>query len=678
MCIRDRSTTTRSKKLIAPAKNIDSDFVGNIRITKLDTSSSGKFLIKKNPKAIDPPICTNCLKYLSYFNSRGIPFSCPLCGTDGQHGSVPHMQDAFAKKSAFVSSVDNRLGKPISKSSRSGFRFQARRCMVTFPGHIDKLAYTDFILQKRPDATVFVAHETAEKPDEGKHPYPHSHILINFDNCKIRPDFTDPHCFCLHGKTQCDIDSKLDKGLRSHGNIVIPQDTQHWANMHLYICKEDTDNKDQLTALHHSLTGFYNNVTSAPSLKAALSRPDILPSEILATKLCWDHKSTDFVLPDNYKKIDDLSLWQKWILNSLLTQSSLNSELNRTITWIYDKVGRHGKSDFLKYCFQTLNTVSYDFHFIKAVKDTSVVASNIESALLQGWTGKFLILDLARDSSTKNIYESVEMILDGLITISRYIAKSIDLPRNCIVAIFANFFPDFDKLSLDRWLLFDISNCHWNQLPFQYNVPDWKSSYENFVRDTDDNQDFLDDMDAQIKKYIAHKKRTHSFSSPSQYQKDAAYQYSNIINNKILTSMQLENNRISWSFDPKSFIKQFPQYKKFLNYHHDKIAAKDHKIKFNSLLNDINQQFGDDPESVVTFSISPTDSSDKTTVLSPHIPKKPSFNPQFFTLDRPKKLQPPVHLSSDDDDLDSFDGIPDPKTYNLLTRYKMGKKSGKF
>jgi hypothetical protein len=635
------------------------------------SKKTGKFTISKPSKTIDPPNCTNCTKNLDFFDSRHEPFTCPLCGTSGKYGSVPHMADAFAKKSKFLSSVDNRLGKPITNSnSKSSFRFTARRCMVTVPGHIDKAAYTDFILQKRPDATVFVAHETAEKPDEGKHPYPHSHILINFDNCKSRPDFTDPHCFCLLGKHQCELDAKLDKGLRSHCNIVIPQDTQHWANMHLYICKEDTDNKDQLTSLHHSLTGFYNNVTSAPSLKAALSRPDILPSEILATKLCWDHKSTDFVLPDNYKKIDDLSLWQKWILNSLLTQSSLNSLLNRTITWIYDKVGRHGKSDFLKYCFQTLNTVSYDFHFIKSVKDTSVVASNIESALLQGWTGKFLIIDLARDANGNNLYESVEMILDGLITISRYIARSIKLPHNCIVAVFANCFPNFAKLSLDRWLLFDISDCDWNQLPFQYNVADWKSSYKQLTRDTDDNQDFLDEMDDQIKIYIAHKKRTHSFSSHSQYQKAATSRYSKIINNKILTSMQLENNRISWSFDPVSFIKQFPQYKKFLNYHHNKLALKEDKKKILSQLSEWDNILTD-PSNVPSIVNNSTVGTEKTIIFTNTDLNGPTFHIENVLIDNPEIpstwiITPVTKV---------VDSIPSPKTFSLVSAYKKSLKS---
>lgn len=135
--------------------------------------------------------------------------------------------------------------------------------------------------------------------------------------------------------------------------------------------------------------------------------------------------------------IDEPRAWQVEVL------ATVNSPVhNRAVYWFYDATGNTGKSHMGRYLFD-----HYDAFYSNGGKATDIVYA---------YNGqRIAVFDYVRDSEQFVNYGAIEQIKNGILFSSKYssIVKRFDTPH---VFIFANFFPAKDKMSADRWRIFEI------------------------------------------------------------------------------------------------------------------------------------------------------------------------------------------------------------------------------
>ncbi len=152
------------------------------------------------------------------------------------------------------------------------------------------------------------------------------------------------------------------------------------------------------------------------------------------------------------RRSENLRDWQKELLHKLLTNTN-----KRTVFWIVDEVGNQGKSWFAAYL--------QDEHHCLAVAGTGkdmMYSANIWSQENKFCTPDFVIFDIPRsafktDGSLAISWGGLEMLLNGRGFSSKYESgawKFGGQPR--AVVVFANQYPDKDKMSNDRWQIMTI------------------------------------------------------------------------------------------------------------------------------------------------------------------------------------------------------------------------------
>lgn len=121
---------------------------------------------------------------------------------------------------------------------------------------------------------------------------------------------------------------------------------------------------------------------------------------------------------------------------------------NRTINWFFDRTGNIGKSAITKYmCF---------FH--KVIVISKGKYSDIMNYLFT-INSEFdtVIFDLPRNNGNNISYDAIESIKNGLIFNTKYeTGQKLFKPPHVIV--FANEKPDINKLSIDRWRIYEIDS----------------------------------------------------------------------------------------------------------------------------------------------------------------------------------------------------------------------------
>lgn len=481
--------------------------------------------------------CDFCKSHHHYYQN----FTCYKCGFTKGEG-VEKFQQLYDKltdkQKSFIKTVEHK-SKHI-KPDR--FRLSSKRVFATFPGHIDKQMYTQFILNKVPDSTVFIAHETADESD----PYPHSHCIISFPK---RVDWSGSHCLCFVGKHQCIQNQSLPKGQRTHCNIKLPSSNKHWANMHKYICKEDKSNEQELMKLYYQLSGFTTSIWDHDTIHSALSDPDIKSNEVIPAIHAWQHKPLTFnqfeVIP-----FQDLSSWQQWLFSNILKLFNIKLEDHREVGWIVDFDGNKGKTKAVRYAFTTLNQIRYDFLTLKSLAGQKAIATSVETARNQGWTGKAVLVDLVRACQKNDIYAPIESIVDGMFTSQKYHNNNTILPRGCIIYVLANFMPKFnDTLSIDRWRVYDITTCNWDDLPYTFHVLEWLKLKDQLLL----NPSFI--IPIRNKYDERNKLLAMSYSQLTKKQLREAIHHE--VDMYALQILRNKYGRLKWTFDPRIIPKEY-------------------------------------------------------------------------------------------------------------------------
>lgn len=136
---------------------------------------------------------------------------------------------------------------------------------------------------------------------------------------------------------------------------------------------------------------------------------------------------------DGVPKYDELKPWQKEIVELVKQYPD-----GRTIYWYYDKKGGVGKTTMARYLMKHHKAA----YIQGAKKDVLYAAAQTETRLY--------VFGFARTVENYVSYESLECIKDALYFAAKY--ESATVFRNWShVLVFANFEPDYSKLSSDRW-----------------------------------------------------------------------------------------------------------------------------------------------------------------------------------------------------------------------------------
>lgn len=147
-------------------------------------------------------------------------------------------------------------------------------------------------------------------------------------------------------------------------------------------------------------------------------------------------------IKDPLKDIE-LYEWQEDVVNIV------NSEPDkRTIYWYYDEIGNTGKSALVKHLI-----LNYGVIVLGGLKNDMFYA--LTKLIDDNKNIKNIVVDVPRAIKNKISMSAFEEIKNGVLFSGKYESKSIVF-NNPNIIIFANFEPNYEKLSLDRWKVFNI------------------------------------------------------------------------------------------------------------------------------------------------------------------------------------------------------------------------------
>ena len=157
----------------------------------------------------------------------------------------------------------------------------------------------------------------------------------------------------------------------------------------------------------------------------------------------------------------DLRLWQRQLL-AMLTQGASQARLrDRKVLWLQDKLGRTGKSRFIKHLAmnsQKLGIVCKKIPIDRPDRIRAALTKLSKKANVDLYMFDFTRTQ-GEDTSFKDLFEVIEEIKNGYIVDTMYGNYSQTFLHPAMVAIFTNEdILGFDKfLSQDRWEAFVLS-----------------------------------------------------------------------------------------------------------------------------------------------------------------------------------------------------------------------------
>lgn len=151
-----------------------------------------------------------------------------------------------------------------------------------------------------------------------------------------------------------------------------------------------------------------------------------------------------FGMPKPLKIISELFDWQKEAETLLLAEPD-----GRSVHWWYDELGGKGKSSFCKYMVCSHNAVCIQGG---KLADIMNIIFNTDMSCVNA-----VIIDIPRTNRNAVSYASIECILNGMITNTKYeTGRKIFNPPN--VLVLSNFSPEMSNLSMDRWKIKNLNH----------------------------------------------------------------------------------------------------------------------------------------------------------------------------------------------------------------------------
>lgn len=135
---------------------------------------------------------------------------------------------------------------------------------------------------------------------------------------------------------------------------------------------------------------------------------------------------------------------QNRILNNLRDQG------DREIDVVIDPYGNTGKTWLARHLYQK----GLGFYVPPTIKDERAIIQYVANGYRME---PIVVIDIARSTKwTNSLYVAIETVKDGLVYDARYKTTVRDI-HGCKVLVTCNVCPKLDKLSRDRWRLFDAN-----------------------------------------------------------------------------------------------------------------------------------------------------------------------------------------------------------------------------
>ena len=315
------------------------------------------------------------------------------------------------------------------------FRIANKYLLLTYKTHLKKKKFRKWFREetRRDDCHIYMCHENGDaNPDT---PYEHTHVAVFFEGKAY--DIKNCRKFDYKG-----IHPRIDK---------VKNKKEFFKNVIKYIEKEDKDicENDIDKKLVEEHGGDFTKVEKqlkkiweAKNIQDAFESMENL-RDAQAVDLLFRHRPMELPEPDLHR--EDFFEWQEGLFDLLN-----NPPRSREIYWYWSKEGGVGKTEFAKYCCLT---EPEKFKMMNNVGRIADFSQNIKNFFDSGWRGNVIFLNLSRAYADRsNIYESCEIIKDGLVTCTKYAGGQIWLPKMHVV-VFANFKPDKEKISRDRLII---------------------------------------------------------------------------------------------------------------------------------------------------------------------------------------------------------------------------------
>jgi hypothetical protein len=317
------------------------------------------------------------------------------------------------------------------QSSSSNFQLKSKRLFLTY-SQADSLTkdvidlHLRILFQPEFLNDLIIARETHQ--DGGQH----FHVAIDYE----QPFRTrNPRVFDING---------------IHPNIKSVRNAAEFKKVLNYISKEDPDVN---RGFNDEIDEFIDGIKGAETLEDATKFA--MRKDFDAWKSFSAIEGIQALAgpPSPSQVVGDWNPSGRW--QEVLSEYLSGPVSARSVVWVMDKTGGSGKTVFCKwYC------ASYprDTLYLKDGGTMRDVATIVQNAIKAGWTSKVCLVDLPRsaESAQKRIYEWMESIKDGVITTQKY-QGTTKVFRTPHLVVFANWWPCFPALSMDRWKLFEVT-----------------------------------------------------------------------------------------------------------------------------------------------------------------------------------------------------------------------------
>lgn len=257
---------------------------------------------------------------------------------------------------------------------------------------------------------------------------PHFHIICCYDKAR---QITNYRVFdiVINGKTY-------------HPNIQSMSTNNDVLRVKGYVCKFD-----KAHAREHIRCDMIQTIFRCETLAEALitigSR--MAPRDV---EVYWNSKAKveieqePIVLPEFgwYKRLDKIIKYDTSVPDY------------RKIYWFRDTVGNTGKS---VYAIKKL--IEGEAHYISSVGKEGDFNHNIRLAVEGGWDQKILFVDMPRTvEQITSLYACLESLKNGVVTCTKYDSQTKVVRRGMVLIVLANWWPKINKMSQDRWRLYNI------------------------------------------------------------------------------------------------------------------------------------------------------------------------------------------------------------------------------